>query len=93
MVDQTKMYPSSISPLGLFQGIGIGIIYRGLGFLKNHRRGDQDFFVKMKGSPYGRIVYRKGSKHYFSLVMYGFCSSNTLYSASVSFRMFIIISD
>ena len=53
MVDQTQMYPSSISPLKLFQGIICNIhsvnplIYRGLGFLKNHRRRDQDFLVKM----------------------------------------------
>ena len=49
------MYPSSISQLGLFQGIVRNIhrvnplICRGLGFLKNHRRGDQDFLVKMWG--------------------------------------------
>ena len=46
MVDQTQMYPSSISPLGLFQEVICNIysvnplIYRGLGFLKNDRRGD-----------------------------------------------------
>ena len=45
MVDQTQMYPSSISPLGLLQGsylifiVWTPFIYRGLGFLKNHRRG------------------------------------------------------
>ena len=58
--------------------------------------GDQDCLVK-KGRDVSNIggggVYRKGGKHCFSLVMYGFCSSNVLYSASLSFRMFIIISD
>ena len=55
MVDQTQRYPSSISTLGLFQGIICDIhsvnplIYWGLGFLKSHRRGDQDFLVKMGG--------------------------------------------
>ena len=55
MVDQTQRYPSSISTLGLFQGIIRDIhsmnplIYRGLGFLKNHRRRDPDFLVKMGG--------------------------------------------
>ena len=61
---------------------------------------DQDFLVKMGGSPYSggrregsRGAYRKGGNHCFSLVMYGFCSSNALYSASHSLRMFIINSD
>ena len=33
-----------------------------LGFLKNHRRGDQVFLVKMSGggSPYRDVVNRKG---------------------------------
>ena len=69
----------------------------GFEFFRNHRRGDQDFLVKTEGSPYreggGAGVYRKGGKHCFSLVMYGFRSSNALYSATLSFRMFIIHSD
>ena len=101
MADQTQMYISSISPLRLFQGIICNIhsvnplIYKGLGFLKNHRRGgDQDFLVKMEGETHvEEVVYRKGGKHCFSLVIYGFCSSNALYSASLSFRMSIVISD
>ena len=42
------------------------------------------------GSPYKRGGGR-GIKHCFSLVMYGFCSSSALYSASFSFKMFIFI--
>ena len=34
---------------------------------------------------------KKGSKNCFSLIKYGFCSSNALYSESLSFRMFIFI--
>ena len=70
-----------------------------MGFLKNHRRGGrggggQDFLVKMEGETHvEEVVYRKGGKHCFSLVIYGFCSSNALYSASLSFRMSIVISD
>ena len=30
-------------------------------------------------------------KHCFSLIRYGFCSSNALYSASLPFRMFIFL--
>ena len=91
MVAQTQMYSSSISPLELFQRIICNIhsvkpiIYRGLGFLKNHRRGDQYFLVKMGGVAHkegvgvgGLVVFRKGGKHCFSLVMYGLCSSNAL---------------
>ena len=105
MVDQTQMYPSFISPLELFQGIICNIhsvkplIYRGLAFLKNHSRGDQDFLLKMGGggrvgvAHVGEVVYRKGGKHCFSLEIYGFCGSNALYSAGLSFWMFIIILD
>ena len=46
----------------------------------------------MCGSPYRGVVYRKKSKLCFSLVMYGIGSSNALYPASLSCRMFIIIS-
>ena len=67
-----------------------------MGFLENHKREDQDFLVKMVGGVahiVGLSIYRKGGKHWFPLVMYSFCSSNALYSASFSFRMFIIFSD
>ena len=48
VVDETQLYPSPISPLGLFQEIVCNIhsvnvppyLY-GLGFSKDHRRGDQ----------------------------------------------------
>ena len=54
----------------------------------------QDFLVKMEGETHvEEVVYRKGGKHCFSLVIYGFCSSSALYSASLSFRMSIVISD
>ena len=55
MIDQTQMYPSSISPLGLLQRIILcniysvnHLIYWGLGFLENRSRGDQEFIVKME---------------------------------------------
>ena len=57
--------------------------------MKNHRREDQDFLVKMGDSPYRWVVYRRRGKQCFLLIRYGFCSSNALYSASLSFRMFI----
>ena len=68
--------------------------YRGVEIFEKSQKGDQDFLVKIGGcSPYSEVVYRKGGKHCFSLVIYGFCSSNALYSASLSFRMSIVISD
>ena len=85
MVDQTQMYPSSISPLGLFQRIicsihsVIPLCIGGLGFFKNHRRCHQEFLVKMGDvANIEWVVCRKGNKHCFSLIMYGFCSSNAL---------------
>ena len=71
-----------------FRGYVIFIVltplnYRGLRFLKNQRSGMKIFLEKWgvvrDGSPYrgrGRL-YKKG-KLCFSLVMYGFCSSNAL---------------
>ena len=52
------------------------LIYRGLGFLKNHRRGDQDFLVKMGWGGGGGVDYRvEGGmgQHCFSLIIFGFC--------------------
>ena len=63
------------------------ILCIGLEFLKNHRWGDQDFLVKMGGG--GGVSIEGRGKHCFSLIMYGFCSSNTLYSVSLSFRVVI----
>ena len=40
----------------------------------------------------GGVVYRSGGdRHCFSLIRYGFCGSNVLYSAGLSFRMFIFL--
>ena len=39
----------------------------------------------------GLSIEEEGLKHCFSLIMHGFCSSNVLYSASLSFRMFIFL--
>ena len=35
-------------------------IYKGLGFLKNHSREDQDFLVKIGGSPYRAVICTRG---------------------------------
>ena len=60
----------------------------GLEFLKNYGRGGSRLSCQNRG-----VVYRRGGgdKHCFSLIMYGFCNSNGLYSASLSFRMLIFI--
>ena len=42
-------------------------------------------------NPYKGLVYRIGGKACFSLMIYEFCSSNTLYSVSLSFTMFIFL--
>ena len=69
----------------------IPLIYWVSRFLKNHRRRDQDFLVKMGGNPFRGFVYRMRIKHCFLLIMYGFCSSNAFYLASLPFKMFITI--
>ena len=66
----------------------------GLNFLKNHGRGDQDILVKIEGVVHIEgvpIEGGMGGMHCFSLVMYEFCSSNALYSASLSLRMFVFL--
>ena len=65
------------------RSVNLPLIYRGLGFLKNHRKGGG---IRLTCKNEG-----EGGKHCFSLIMYRFCSSNTLYSASLPFRMFIFI--
>ena len=45
-----------------------------MGFLKNYRMGDQDFPLKMGGTPNRGVVYRKKGKHCFLLVIYWFFS-------------------
>ena len=68
------------------------LIYRGLRFFKNHGKGNQDFLVKLGSSPYKEgYVYRRMGKLCFSLRMYGFCGSNAVYSASLSFALFIFL--
>ena len=61
-------------------------------FLKNYRRSGEEahkFLIKIG------VVYRRGGrgegggKNCFSLMMYGFCSNNALYSTSISFTMFV----
>ena len=75
------------------------LIYRRkLRFLKNHRNGSSRSFCKIDGGRWPNIlevVHRRwgegGSRlarRCFSLVTYGLCTNNTLYSASLSF-MFI----
>ena len=99
MVNQTQMYLSSISPLWLFQVIICNIVWTPLfigvwDFWKIIEGGSRFSCKNGVCSPYkeGGVVCRKGGKHWFSLVfslvMYGFCSSNALYSANLSFRMF-----
>ena len=62
------------------------LIHSVFNFSKNHRRGHQDFLVKMEG-----ISIEGGQKHCFLLMMYRFCSNNALYSAVLSFTMFIFL--
>ena len=68
------------------------LFIRGLEFLKNHRRRWPRLSCKKgEGSPYrGEGVYIKG-EYCFSLIRYEFFWSNALYSASLSFRMFIFL--
>ena len=71
---------------------------RGLRFLKNHRRVDQEFLVKGGeggggggGNPYRTGVSTEGMRQCFPLMMYGFYSDNALYSVSFSFTVFIFL--
>ena len=49
-------------------------------------RGVQDFLVKM-----GKWGGGGEGKHSLSLIKYGFCRSNAIYSASLSFSMFVFL--
>ena len=51
----------------------------------NHRREGQYFFVKLGD------VCRRGGKQCLLLIMYGFCSSTALYSASLLFRLLLFL--
>ena len=62
----------------------------GLKFLKNHRRGGSRY-LKIEGVVHIEGVPIEGGMHCFSLIMYEFCSSNALYSVSLSFRMFVFL--
>ena len=55
-------------------------------------RGVQDFLVKMGKWGGGEVGggEREG-KHSLSLIKYGFCRSNAIYSASLSFSMFVFL--
>lgn len=55
---------------------------------------DQDLLVKI--GKWGGVAYlrgrrRGGSKQSFSLIMFGFCSGNALYTAILSFGLFIFL--
>ena len=73
-------------------------IYRRIGGLKNHTWGEGSRFSCKNGDNSFRgwgILYKRGKggeggKHYFLLVMYGFCSNNVLYSASVWYDSVIL---
>ena len=71
------------------------LFYRRLRFLRNHGR-EVSLFSRKNGEWVVHmgvcILKRVRSKHYISLIMYGFCCCNTLYSASLLFRMFIFLS-
>ena len=57
-------------------------------FTKNHRKGGSRF--SCKNGKMGRGGGREG-KHSLSLIKYGFCRSNAIYSASLSFSMFVFL--
>ena len=63
-------------------------------FEKSQKGGkDSRFFCKNRGRVINieGVVYRREGYHCFSLMIYGFCSKNVLYSASVSFTIFIFL--
>ena len=52
---------------------------------------DEDFLVKIGVMSIEGMGGGGGGKHCFLLVMYGFCSSNSLYSPSLLFTVFIFL--
>ena len=70
----------------MIHSVNSHLIYGYLNFLKNHRRGASGFLCKN-----GRDINRRGQKHCFLLMMYWFCDNNALYSAILSFRIFIFL--
>ena len=52
-------------------------------------RGVQDFLVKM--GKWGGGGWEREGKHSLSLMKYGFCRSNAIYSASLSFSVFVFL--
>ena len=54
-------------------------------FWKVIEGGDQDFHVKMDS------CLLKGGKQCLSLIMYGFCNGDTLYSENLSIKLFIFL--
>ena len=56
--------------------------------------GGQDSLVKMGQMGWGSLFEGQeawGSKQSFSLIMFAFCSGNALYTAILSFRLFIFL--
>ena len=45
--------------------------------------GAQYLYVKLRGENLVEAVHRRGGKQCFSLVMYGLCGNNALYSANL----------
>ena len=69
--------------------VNLFLIFReDLRFLKNHRNGSSNSLYKIDGR--SNLYRRGGGQHCFSLVIFGHCGNNALYSASLSF-MFILL--
>ena len=66
------------------------LVIEGCKFWKLIEGGINIFLYKYGVAHTGGYLYKAGT-HCFSLVMYGLISSNALYSASLSFRMLIIV--
>ena len=77
----------------MYHKVNSPYLKRGLRFLKNHGRMDQEFLAKGRegGNPYRTGVSIEGMEQCFPLDMYGFYSDNALYSANFSFTVFIFL--